>query len=695
MLSTITGTVTTTVTPGSGNYAAVLTIANTAVVENPATAVSAGAFSVDLTNFGSISGDTWFFFNATLNNSGHMSGATAVSFGISDVLTNTGQIIGTQNGIKLGSSGHAINSGLIEGGNMAVFASVGSYILNTGSILQAGAVNGPVQFGVVLDGAVLRNTNTVSGLYAAIAQNGSSIFNSGTILGRDTGIVGSGSNLVNNSGHVSGNSTGIYFAGGTILNSGTITAAATGINAKGSEQIINSGVIYGVGTAIGLLNGGVVTNSGTISSSSDALLNSNTSLALTLTVDPGAHFSGQVQDNSQHGTLVLGGSGAGVLNMNASFSGFSEIDFSANTTWTLEGSTQELASGETISGFGLHETIVLDSFAATSDTFISNTGLVLSKGAAKETLAIKGGFSTPSFAVTDVGGNTVVNIVLCFCAGTHIATARGNMPVESLEIGDLVKTATQGFQPIRWIGRRSYDGRFIAGNHLALPVKIRRHALGFNVPSRDLFVSPGHAICEGGVLIHAWRLVNGVSITQAERVERVEYYHIELDRHAVIFAENTPVESFLDNGCRAQFQNAASAPAAEPQTPCLPLIEEGYYLARLRARIDARAGIAPPAAPGPLRGNIDRTAPRLFGWAQDEAAPEVPVELELLCGGVVVARVLANRYRPDLRQAGLGSGCHAFELDIPPLPGPFTMRRMADGAVLGEAQGWMATRRAG
>jgi hypothetical protein len=251
-----------------------------------------------------------------------------------------------------------------------------------------------------------------------------------------------------------------------------------------------------------------------------------------------------------------------------------------------------------------------------------------------------------------------------------------------LKIGDMVKTAGGGWRPVRWIGRRAYDGRFIAGNHLALPVTLRRHALGFNVPSRDLHVSPGHAICEGGVLVHAWRLVNGVSVTQAAAVERVEYFHVELDRHAVIFAENTPVESFFDNGCRAQFQNALGAPAVGVEKRCRPLVEDGYYLARLQARIEARAGITRRPVMGRLRGYLDQAGPLVCGWAQDEAAPEMPVELALVCGGRVVARCLANRFRADLRAAGLGSGCHAFALDLPPLAGALTIRRVTDGAVL-------------
>jgi hypothetical protein len=37
----------------------------------------------------------------------------------------------------------------------------------------------------------------------------------------------------------------------------------------------------------------------------------------------------------------------------------------------------------------------------------------------------------------------------------------------------------------------------------------------------------------------------------------VTYVHVELETHAVLLAENCPAESFLDENCRNQFQNAA------------------------------------------------------------------------------------------------------------------------------------------
>ena len=70
----------------------------------------------------------------------------------------------------------------------------------------------------------------------------------------------------------------------------------------------------------------------------------------------------------------------------------------------------------------------------------------------------------------------------------------GEKRVEQLKIGDKVMTRSGVARPIKWIGRRSYAGRFIMGRKDILPVCIKAGALGGNVPRRDLWISPHHAM---------------------------------------------------------------------------------------------------------------------------------------------------------------------------------------------------------
>ena len=206
-----------------------------------------------------------------------------------------------------------------------------------------------------------------------------------------------------------------------------------------------------------------------------------------------------------------------------------------------------------------------------------------------------------------------------------------------------------------------------------LPVCIKAGALEDNVPKRDLWISPNHAMFLDGVLIEAKDLINGVSVLRAENVERVEYFHIELDSHDVIIAEGALAESFIDDDSRLLFHNAHEYRVLYPDAAkevaqyCAPRLQEGYEVEAVRRRIALRAGLDEAARVGNLRGYVDRiTAKCVAGWAQNVDHPEAPVCLDVLVGGVLVGQVLANRYREDLQKAGMGSGRHGFEFRLPP-----------------------------
>ena len=285
------------------------------------------------------------------------------------------------------------------------------------------------------------------------------------------------------------------------------------------------------------------------------------------------------------------------------------------------------------------------------------------------------------------GANTYV---ACYAPGTLIQTRQGEVAIEELTIGDELVTWSGALKPIKWIGRRSYAGAFVAGHREILPVCIHAGALGDGQPRRDLFVSPRHAMFLRGVLVPAWLLVNGVSVTQAPSAESVHYIHVELDEHAVIWAEGAASESFVDDNSRGMFQNAHEFEALYPGRPRAPAVycasrqEDGEQLASIKRMIDHRAGL--PVTGGRLRGRIDDLQDLVLrGWAQNPEWPEAPVCLEVLVDGVVAGRTLANAFRADLRAAGMGSGRHSFCFAIPPGLGARSVevRRVADQSVLG------------
>ena len=236
----------------------------------------------------------------------------------------------------------------------------------------------------------------------------------------------------------------------------------------------------------------------------------------------------------------------------------------------------------------------------------------------------------------------------------------------------------------------------MVGRKDILPICIKAGALDDDLPRRDLWISPHHAMYLEGVLIEAKDLVNGVTIIQAERVDKVEYFHVELETHNVIFAEGAFSETFVDDDSREMFHNAPEYrvlyPAAVTTTAqyCAPRLRDGYEVEALRRRIALRAGLVSEetsASAGELRGFIDRITPHVIeGWAQNVDHPEAPVCLDIYAGGRLIGQVLANVYRYDLEQAGLGGGHHTFRFTPPAgimfAPDAVEVRRSLDGAVL-------------
>lgn len=173
--------------------------------------------------------------------------------------------------------------------------------------------------------------------------------------------------------------------------------------------------------------------------------------------------------------------------------------------------------------------------------------------------------------------------VICFMPGTLIATPNGDRPVEALERGDLILTRDGRTSPVRWIGRQTVSARF--GDPLRiLPIRIKAGALADNVPSRDLLLSPDHAILINDVLISAGALVNGTSIIREINVsETFTYYHVELDDHSLILAHNVPSETFVDHVERLSFDNWKEHEAFYPQGK--PIVEMQYPRAKARRQV--------------------------------------------------------------------------------------------------------------
>jgi hypothetical protein len=205
--------------------------------------------------------------------------------------------------------------------------------------------------------------------------------------------------------------------------------------------------------------------------------------------------------------------------------------------------------------------------------------------------------SKPAGAVPSSVCGVVKIASLCHCLlkGTSIQTADGERNVENLGIGDLLPTMFGGMRPIQWIGRYPIkksdpSKRWVKD---AMPIRIARSALAPGIPKADLYVSAGHAVFFDGVLVPAEVLINGTTITRFEAAEydELEYFHVKLERHDVIFAEGAPVETLLtvDESAVnfADYFRLYGQPNTE-EVRCAPLVQvggRGELKSRLRSAI--------------------------------------------------------------------------------------------------------------
>src|SRR4029079_1490178 len=148
----------------------------------------------------------------------------------------------------------------------------------------------------------------------------------------------------------------------------------------------------------------------------------------------------------------------------------------------------------------------------------------------------------------------------CYLRGTRIRTPEGERRIEELNIGDEVISLSGESKPIKWIGRRRFKKTTEFWPTDFEPIRISCFALDKRTPHRELYISPSHAIYIDGVLIPAIYLVNGRSIPQCapEGADSIEYLHIELFAHDVIYAEGARAETFFAAaGVRDRFENFA------------------------------------------------------------------------------------------------------------------------------------------
>ena len=172
----------------------------------------------------------------------------------------------------------------------------------------------------------------------------------------------------------------------------------------------------------------------------------------------------------------------------------------------------------------------------------------------------------------------------CLLKGTKISTPAGDRLVQDLQIGAEVQTLA-GRKTIKWIGYNKFtkeEGR--AWQDSVMPIRVARFAIDDHTPHCDLYLSPWHCIFLNQALIPVMYLINEATIAQGtpSELSALEYYHVELDTHEVIYAEGALTESY-DGTNRDNFSNFIQYErlyGAEPQSKMTPFAPVLMYHGR-------------------------------------------------------------------------------------------------------------------
>jgi hypothetical protein len=503
----------------------------------------------------------------------------------------------------IGQSAGAAGMAVVDGGDWATEGLLTVGDAGSGSLLVGGSANGIAGQATAIDatiGAAAGGAGTVTVAAGDLLVAGGTVSSSTFAVGAG----GTGTLALSNGSNVTvGAAEATVVGAGTVTNTGTFlvggaSGGGAGLVTIGGNAALEVDGGSMIGGAVGAGSGSVVvgqapadtalfamtgsliigaTGAVSLGGASDTLRASAVSVAAggslsglgTLSGDGGGNGTVMLADVTNDGRITAAG---GTLLVYATVAGSGTLVVQADASLTLQaavGSGQTLtfrpaaeamldavgAFQGTVTGFTAGDVLDVASTDATGALWTAGI-LTLTTAGAPITLHVAGNYATDAFTVApdDLGGTdvTIAPVLPCFAAGTRIRTPAGFVEVAALAVGDLVVTLSGAHKPIRWIGYRRVDCRRHPDPVAVCPIRIRAHAFGPGLPVRDLFLSPDHAVYAEDVLIPIKYLLNRSTVRQIWPAV-VTYYHLELDAHDVVLAEDLPTETFLDTGNRGAF----------------------------------------------------------------------------------------------------------------------------------------------
>ncbi|MFT9400142.1 Hint domain-containing protein, partial [Acetobacter sp.] len=477
---------------------------------------------------------------------------------INDAGTVSGGTVAPGANLNILSGGQGSNTIVAAGGTETVFAGgsatnttvSGSLIVNSGTTVSNTTVaSGGNEY--VSSGAVVSGTKLLAGGQEVISSGGKAFgtvaSGSGAHIWTDPGAITSGAVL--SDGGTQG--VGAGTASGTIVNSGGVLSVLSNTEAGSAvAAVVNSG-----GQLSAFQNG--VVSGGTVNAAGSASIKDGGKLIGTLVLSNGGFAT---IDANAGGTILMDGS----TNHGLVVSGLANGGTLSTTIASFDGASAGTSDGIEIDG--------LNPDNVTNVAYNGDNQVILTlSNKQKITLNINGikqsGYSLQKSADGDV------LFEVCFLAGSMIRTGSGAAAVESLQIGDSVMTWDWKAQAaverqIVWTGRKHMTVKADrADDEAGYPVRILKNAIAENVPSQDLLVTPEHCLFFDNRFVPVRMLVNGQSIVYDHSITSYDYFHIETEEHAVIWANDTLTESYLDTGNRGTFAQDGSVVRLTPKAP--------------------------------------------------------------------------------------------------------------------------------
>ncbi|WP_018981307.1 Hint domain-containing protein, partial [Saccharibacter floricola] len=392
--------------------------------------------------------------------------------------------------------------------------------LNGGSFATPPTVTGNGGSMMVESGANLSNLSA--------SNYGTAVLDSGSLTQTATG--GSGGTIVANSG-AQGNSIVLSGGQGTVLSganfsSMNILAGGNGIASNGASldwMYVSSGN--------GTLQSGATVQHLRIQPGGSGFLMSGAS-ALDITVASGGWISGAVvkAGNSMSvasagtaiNTIVTDSSANAGANPTTILSGGSAINTvlaGANPTGGTAalGGLLTIQSGANLSntsmGYNARLRVLGLQYDKGGTTYLSGGTLHVIENGQEWTTTLQGSYhgknaSDSGFILLDDGqGNTIVAYDQCFLAGTLIRLEQGDVAIEDIQKGDLVRVLSNGQEELREITnvmkRHAHVHTDLPKDMAGWSVKIDKDAFAEGVPSQDLSVTPEHCFYFDGRFVPA------------------------------------------------------------------------------------------------------------------------------------------------------------------------------------------------